>query len=51
MTAAQAVNHIGIAVHSIDAHRAFCEGTPGAVFEGVEASRVRRCTARVQTPD
>jgi methylmalonyl-CoA/ethylmalonyl-CoA epimerase len=32
----QAVNHIGIAVRSIDAQKAFYEGTLGAVFEGVE---------------
>jgi methylmalonyl-CoA/ethylmalonyl-CoA epimerase len=30
------VNHIGIAVHSIDAQRPYYEGTLGAVFEGVE---------------
>ena len=36
MTPVKAVNHIGIAVRSIDAQRAFYEGTLGAVFEGVE---------------
>src|SRR5215472_1217865 len=36
MTPVQAVNHIGIAVRSIDAQRAFYEGSLGAVFEGVE---------------
>ena len=36
MTPVQAVNHIGIAVRSIDAQRSFYEGTLGAVFEGVE---------------
>ncbi len=36
MTAVQAVNHIGIAVRSIEAQRPFYEGTLGAVFEGVE---------------
>jgi methylmalonyl-CoA/ethylmalonyl-CoA epimerase len=36
MTPVQAVNHIGIAVRSIDAQRAFYEGALGAVFEGVE---------------
>jgi methylmalonyl-CoA/ethylmalonyl-CoA epimerase len=36
MTPVQAVNHIGIAVRSIDAQRPFYEGTLGAVFEGVE---------------
>jgi methylmalonyl-CoA/ethylmalonyl-CoA epimerase len=33
---AQAINHIGIAVKSIDAHRAFYEQTLGARFEGIE---------------
>jgi methylmalonyl-CoA/ethylmalonyl-CoA epimerase len=36
MTPVKAVNHIGIAVRSIDAHRPFYEGTLGAVFEGIE---------------
>jgi methylmalonyl-CoA/ethylmalonyl-CoA epimerase len=36
MTIAKAVNHIGIAVRSIDAQRPFYEGTLGAVFEGAE---------------
>jgi methylmalonyl-CoA/ethylmalonyl-CoA epimerase len=36
MTPVQAVNHIGIAVRSIDAQRRFYEGTLGAVFEGIE---------------
>jgi methylmalonyl-CoA/ethylmalonyl-CoA epimerase len=36
MTPVKAVNHIGIAVRSIDAQRAFYEGALGAVFEGVE---------------
>ena len=36
MTPAKAVNHIGIAVRSIDAQRVFYEGTLGAAFEGVE---------------
>src|SRR6516162_6761829 len=36
MTVAKAVNHIGIAVRSIEAQRSFYEGTLGAVFEGVE---------------
>src|SRR5437660_3916158 len=36
MTPVQAVNHIGIAVRSIDAQRSFYEGALGAVFEGVE---------------
>src|SRR5215467_1117357 len=36
MIPAKAVNHIGIAVRSIDAQRAFYEGTLGAVFESVE---------------
>lgn len=32
----RAINHIGIAVRSIDAHKAFYEETLGARFEGVE---------------
>src|ERR1700745_2443357 len=36
MTPVKAVNHIGLAVRSIDAQRLFYEGALGAVFEGVE---------------
>jgi methylmalonyl-CoA/ethylmalonyl-CoA epimerase len=36
MTPVKAINHIGIAVRSIDAQRAFYEGALGAIFEGVE---------------
>jgi methylmalonyl-CoA/ethylmalonyl-CoA epimerase len=36
MIEAKAINHIGIAVKSIDAHRAFYERTLGARFEAVE---------------
>jgi methylmalonyl-CoA/ethylmalonyl-CoA epimerase len=36
MPTAKAVNHIGIAVRSISAQRAFYEGPLGAIFEGVE---------------
>jgi methylmalonyl-CoA/ethylmalonyl-CoA epimerase len=36
MTAVKSVNHIGIAVRSIESQRAFYEGTLGAVFEGIE---------------
>jgi methylmalonyl-CoA/ethylmalonyl-CoA epimerase len=36
MSLAKAVNHIGIAVRSIDAQRAYYENTLGAVFEGLE---------------
>jgi methylmalonyl-CoA/ethylmalonyl-CoA epimerase len=36
MTPVKAVNHIGIAVRSIDTQRAFYEGVLGAVFEGTE---------------
>ena len=36
MIGAKAINHIGIAVKSIDDHRSFDEETLGAVFEGVE---------------
>jgi methylmalonyl-CoA/ethylmalonyl-CoA epimerase len=36
MKCVKAINHIGIAVKSIDAHRSFYEQTLGAAFEGVE---------------
>jgi methylmalonyl-CoA/ethylmalonyl-CoA epimerase len=36
MIQAKAINHIGIAVKSIDAQRSFYEQTLGATFEGVE---------------
>ncbi len=36
MTPVKAVNHIGIAVRSIDAQRSFYEGVLGSVFEGIE---------------
>jgi methylmalonyl-CoA/ethylmalonyl-CoA epimerase len=36
MTPVKAVNHIGIAVRSIDARRPFYESILGAVFEGAE---------------
>jgi methylmalonyl-CoA/ethylmalonyl-CoA epimerase len=36
MTPVKAINHIGIAVRSIDAQKPFYEDTLGAVFEGVE---------------
>ena len=36
MTPVKAINHVGIAVRSIDAQRPFYEGTLGAVFEGIE---------------
>jgi methylmalonyl-CoA/ethylmalonyl-CoA epimerase len=36
MKPVKAINHIGIAVRSIEAQRAFYEETLGAVFEGVE---------------
>ena len=36
MVNAKAVNHIGIAVKSIDAHKEFYEKVLGATFEGVE---------------
>jgi methylmalonyl-CoA/ethylmalonyl-CoA epimerase len=36
MTPVQSINHIGIAVRSIEARRAFYESVLGAVFEGVE---------------
>jgi methylmalonyl-CoA/ethylmalonyl-CoA epimerase len=36
MTPVKAINHIGIAVRSIEAQKPFYEETLGAVFEGVE---------------
>jgi methylmalonyl-CoA/ethylmalonyl-CoA epimerase len=36
MKPVKALNHIGIAVRSIEAHRPFYEGTLGAEFENVE---------------
>jgi methylmalonyl-CoA/ethylmalonyl-CoA epimerase len=36
MTPVKAVNHIGIAVRSIDAQRAWYEDILGAIFEGIE---------------
>jgi methylmalonyl-CoA/ethylmalonyl-CoA epimerase len=36
VTPVKAINHIGIAVRSIEAQRAFYEGTLGGTFEGVE---------------
>ena len=36
MKPVKAINHIGIAVRSIDDQRPFYEGTLGAVFEGIE---------------
>ena len=36
MKSVKAINHIGIAVRSIEAHRPFYEGTLGATYEGIE---------------
>jgi methylmalonyl-CoA/ethylmalonyl-CoA epimerase len=36
MTPVKAINHIGIAVRSIEAQRLHYEGTLGATFEGIE---------------
>ena len=36
MQPVKALNHVGIAVHSIDAQKSFYEDSLGAVFEGVE---------------
>ena len=36
MTPVKAINHIGIAVRSIEAQRPYYEGTLGGVFEGIE---------------
>ena len=44
MIQATGVNHIGIAVRSLDDHRAYYEGVLGAVYEGteeVESQKVR----------
>jgi methylmalonyl-CoA/ethylmalonyl-CoA epimerase len=50
MIAAKAVNHIGIAVRSIAAHREFYERTLGARFDGIEeipAQKVRVAFFRI----
>ena len=39
MTPVKAINHIGIAVRSIEAQLPFYMGALGAVFEGVEDER------------
>ncbi|MDX1971308.1 MAG: methylmalonyl-CoA epimerase [Candidatus Sumerlaeia bacterium] len=52
MKPATAVNHIGIAVKSIDDNKAFYENVLGAVFEGievVESQKVRVAFYRVGT--
>lgn len=36
MKPVKSLNHVGIAVRSIDSQRPFYEGTLGAVFEGIE---------------
>lgn len=51
MQPVQAVNHIGIAVRSIEAQRSYYEGTLGAVFEGIEEvadQKVRVAFFRIQ---
>jgi methylmalonyl-CoA/ethylmalonyl-CoA epimerase len=50
MTPVKAVNHIGIAVRSLDAHRRYYEDVLGAVFESVEeipSQRVRVAFFRI----
>ena len=50
MTPVKAINHIGIAVRSLDEQRSYYEGTLGAVFEGVEevlSQRVRVAFYRI----
>jgi methylmalonyl-CoA/ethylmalonyl-CoA epimerase len=50
MTPVKALNHVGIAVRSIDAQRSFYEEILGAAFEGVElvpSQRVRVAFFRV----
>ncbi len=46
MKPVHSLNHVGIAVHSIEAQRAYYEHTLGAVFEGIEElpdDKVRVC--------
>ena len=50
MIGAKSVNHLGIAVRSIDEHRAFYEGVLGAEFESVEEvadQKVKVCFLKV----
>jgi methylmalonyl-CoA/ethylmalonyl-CoA epimerase len=50
MTPVKSINHIGIAVRSLDEQREFYEGTLGAVFESVEdvpSQRVRVAFYRI----
>jgi len=50
MTPVKSINHIGIAVRSLDEHRSFYENTLGARFENVEevpSQRVRVAFYRV----
>jgi methylmalonyl-CoA/ethylmalonyl-CoA epimerase len=51
MTPVKALNHVGIAVRSIDEQRPFYEGTLGAEFEGIEdvpSQKVRVAFFRIQ---
>lgn len=51
MTPVRALNHVGIAVRSIDEQRPFYEATLGAEFEGIEdvpSQKVRVAFFRVQ---
>jgi methylmalonyl-CoA/ethylmalonyl-CoA epimerase len=51
MSPVQSLNHVGIAVRSIDDQRGFYEGTLGAKFEGVEevpSQKVRVAFFRIQ---
>lgn len=52
MTPVRALNHVGIAVRSIEEHRPFYEGTLGAEFEGIEdvpSQKVRVAFFRVES--
>jgi methylmalonyl-CoA/ethylmalonyl-CoA epimerase len=54
MIEARSVNHIGIAVRSLDAHRDYYERVLGATYQGTEevaAQRVRVAFYRVGPPD
>jgi methylmalonyl-CoA/ethylmalonyl-CoA epimerase len=50
MSPVKALNHVGIAVHSLDDQRPFYEGTLGAQFEGLEevpSQKVRAAFYRI----
>ncbi len=54
MIEAKALNHIGIAVRSLDDHRAYYEGVVGATYEGAEdvpSQKVRVAFYRIGAED